>query len=66
MGIETILILLIFDAIICSILGAMVGSARNASGPGVLLGLLFGPLGVIATLARISHHPYRKRLPFVA
>jgi uncharacterized protein YbaR (Trm112 family) len=40
----------IVDSIICAVLGAITGAAKNASGAGILLGLFFGPLGVIATL----------------
>lgn len=42
-----VFIILIIDAIICAILGAIVASNKNAIGGGFILGLLFGPLGVI-------------------
>jgi len=35
----------------CALLGAIVGSAKQSSGAGFVLGLLFGPLGVIAAFA---------------
>jgi hypothetical protein len=31
-----------------AILGGVIGSAKDSSGPGALLGLIFGPLGLIA------------------
>ena len=34
----------------CAILGAIAGKDREASDVGMLLGLIFGPLGLIATL----------------
>lgn len=37
--------------IICGVLGAIIGSSKNAAGIGFMLGVLFGPLGVIAAFA---------------
>ena len=37
--------------VVCAILGAIIGSRKDASGAGFLMGLIFGPLGVIAAFA---------------
>jgi len=37
--------------ILCAILGGMVGSRNRAGGLGFMIGLLFGPLGVIAAFS---------------
>lgn len=36
---------------ICGVLGGIVGSAKHSAGAGFLLGFLFGPVGVLITLA---------------
>jgi hypothetical protein len=38
-------------AVPCAILGYVIGSAKNSGAEGLALGLLFGPLGVIAAFA---------------
>ena len=38
-------------ALACAVLGTIMGNYRNASGTGLVLGLIFGPLGLIAMLA---------------
>ncbi len=43
--------LLVIVAIACAFLGGLVGAQKNASGTGAILGLVFGPLGVIAAFA---------------
>ncbi len=48
---ETIFTIIVVDALICCLLGGVVGSSKNATGTGCILGFLFGPLGVIATFA---------------
>lgn len=35
----------------CAILGAIVGQRRRSAGAGLLLGLIFGPLGIIVAFA---------------
>ena len=40
--------------VVCAILGAIIGGRKDASGAGFLLGLIFGPLGVIAAFAMDS------------
>jgi len=44
---------------LCGIIGAAIGSPANKAGSGFILGLLFGPLGliIIAILARVSPPP---------
>lgn len=37
--------------LVCAFLGAIIGEAREAGGRGFLLGLFFGPLGMIAAFA---------------
>lgn len=37
--------------LVCAAVAAIVGSARNAGGKGFLLGLLLGPLGILAAFA---------------
>jgi hypothetical protein len=43
--------ILAIDAVICGILGAVIGANKNASNTGAFLGFLFGPLGMIAAFA---------------
>lgn len=43
-----VILLVVWGA--CAILGAIIGSSRNATETGLILGFLFGPLGVVATL----------------
>lgn len=44
-------------ASVCGLLGAVVGAPRERAGLGFFLGLLFGPLGVIATFALDGRQP---------
>ena len=39
------------SAVSCAVLGGMIGKGNQAGGAGFFLGLLFGPLGVIAAFA---------------
>jgi hypothetical protein len=48
---ETILGLVLLAWLGCAFLGAVVGGRRNAAGFGLLLGLFFGPLGVLCAFA---------------
>jgi hypothetical protein len=53
----------------CAFAAGMVGSAKEATGPSVMLGLLFGPLGIVIALGldfrrfcprchgRLNRHP---------
>ena len=43
--------ILIIDGIVCGFIGAVIGSNKNSSGGGFVLGFLLGPLGVIAAFA---------------
>lgn len=43
--------ILIVSLLICGIIGALIGANKNAEGTGCLIGVLFGPLGLLAALA---------------
>ncbi len=47
---ETLGFLLVLGWLACPIAGLLAAADRNAAGPGLLAGLLLGPLGVIAAL----------------
>ena len=48
---EGLLCLAGFLVIPCAVLGCVVGTRKNAAAEGLVLGLIFGPLGVIVTFA---------------
>jgi hypothetical protein len=43
--------------VLCGVVGAIIGSRRNAEGLGFFLGVLFGPLGAIAAFALDNRPP---------
>lgn len=47
-GIQGLGQILIAQALVCGVLGSVIASGKNAAGIGFILGLLFGPLGLIA------------------
>lgn len=51
MDTETILTLIIVSSVWSGIVGAIIGKPRNANAVGFWLGVIFGPLGAIATFA---------------
>jgi hypothetical protein len=48
---ETIVGILIIGAVCCAICGGIVGARNDAYHGGMILGLLFGPVGVLAAFA---------------
>lgn len=46
-----VLSILVASWVVCGIAGAIVGSAKNAGAGGFVLGLLLGPIGVIAAFS---------------
>jgi len=47
---ETVLIILLIDAVICSCAGALTGRTKGRGTEGSVLGFFFGPIGLIITL----------------
>ena len=53
--------LVIFLWLCCALFSAMIGASKGALFPGLIVGLLFGPLGVIISLLSRSGN---KRCPY--
>ena len=48
---DSFVVVVVVNAVICSILGAVIGGRRDSAGNGAILGFLFGELGLIVAFA---------------